>query len=126
MGNINKTILIVEDEALILRSLKDRFIKEGFTVFDASDGEKGLELALQNHPDIILLDIIMPKMDGISMLKELRKDEWGKDVKIIILTNLNYSEKVAEAMKNGVYDFLIKTDWKLEDVVKQVRDKLEV
>ena len=67
----------------------------------------------------------MPKMDGISMLQELRKDEWGKDAKIIILTNLSDKENVSHALEEGVYDYLIKSDWKLEDLVKRINDKLE-
>ncbi|OGF18771.1 hypothetical protein A3G56_02565 [Candidatus Falkowbacteria bacterium RIFCSPLOWO2_12_FULL_45_10] len=124
MGSINKKILIVEDEALMLRSLSDKFREEKFTVLEANDGANGLDSALANHPDIILLDIIMPKMDGLTVLEKLRQDEWGKEVPVIILTNLSDSDKVAEAMKNRAYDFLVKADWKLEDIVRKVREKL--
>jgi len=124
MGSINKKILIVEDEALMLRSLSDKFREEKFTVLEANDGANGLDSALANHPDIILLDIIMPKMDGLTVLEKLRQDEWGKEVPVIILTNLSDSDKVAEAMKNRAYDFLVKADWKLEDIVRKVNEKL--
>ncbi|MBI2120236.1 MAG: response regulator [Parcubacteria group bacterium] len=113
-------ILIAEDDALLLRSLKDRFEKEGFIVFPAHNGFEALKMALENHPEIVLLDIVMPVMDGMTALKKLREDEWGKTASVIILTNLSDSSKVAEAVAVGVYDFLIKIDWKLDDLVKKV------
>lgn len=119
-----KKVLMVEDDALTLRSMSDKFKLEGFTVLEADNGEAGLKSALDNHPDIILLDIILPKMDGLSVLEKLRQDEWGNEVPVIMLTNLSDSDKVAEAMKNRAYDFLVKADWKLEDIVKKVRERL--
>lgn len=113
-------LVIAEDDALLLRSLNDRFKEEGFTVFPAQNGVEAVKLALENHPDVILLDIVMPIMDGMTALKRLREDPWGKTASIIILTNLSDSGKVAEAVSAGVYDFLIKIDWKLDDLVKKV------
>ena len=122
----NKKILIVEDDISSLEILVDKFTREAFNVLQAKNGIEGLEVALKEHPDLILLDIIMPKMDGISMIKELQEDEWGKDVPIIILTNLSDGEKVAEAIERGVQDFLVKSDWNLNDVVKRVKKKLRI
>lgn len=119
-----KKLLIVEDETALLRALNNKFTKEGFDVIDAKNGEEGLEKALKNEPDLILLDIIMPIMDGLSMLKELRKTTWGKQAKVLILTNLSEAHKVEEAMNSGVYDFLIKSDWSLEQLVEKVKAKL--
>lgn len=124
MAPLNKTILIVEDEISLLKALEEKFQHEGFGVLKARDGEEGLQLALDAKPDIILLDIIMPKMDGISMLKELRKDSWGRDSKIILLTNLSSPEAVTEAIQNNVYDYLVKTNWKLESIVDKVKTML--
>lgn len=121
----NYKIVIAEDDALLLRSLKDRFTEEGFIVFGAQNGLEAIKLSFENHPDIILLDIVMPIMDGMTVLKRLREDPWGKNVSIILLTNLSDSEKVAEAVSEGVYDFLIKIDWKLDDLVKKVRTQLK-
>lgn len=118
-------LVIAEDDALLLRSLKDRFMKEGFTVFPAQNGVEAVKFSLENHPDIILLDIVMPVMDGMTALKRIRDDAWGKNASIILLTNLSDSEKVAEAVSEGVYDFLIKVDWKLDDLVKKVRSQLK-
>ncbi|OGI26051.1 MAG: hypothetical protein A3J76_05605 [Candidatus Moranbacteria bacterium RBG_13_45_13] len=121
-----KTILIVEDEISMLNALRDKFTREGFEVLEAKNGEEGLEIALRDHPDLILLDIVMPKMDGMTMLKRIRADAWGKDVKVIILTNLSDNEKTAAALAQGSYDYLVKSDWKIEDVVAKVKERLGV
>ena len=124
MNNHPKKILIIEDEEALRQAMVDKFNREGFFVIEAKDGEEGLDLAIKNHPDIILLDIIMPKIDGLSMLKQLRSDAWGKDVPILILTNLNDAEYVSQAVENGVYDFLVKSDWQLSTLVEKVKEKL--
>ncbi len=123
---MNKKILIVEDEWPLLKVLTEEFEREKFTVIQARDGVEGLESALQNNPDLILLDIIMPKMDGIMMLKKLREDKRGKNVPVIILTNLNDSETAGEALKNRAYDYLVKADWRIEDLVKKVSERLNL
>lgn len=119
-----KTILIVEDETPLRSALQEKFTREGFSVLEARDGEEGLNAALEKHPDIILLDIIMPKMDGLTVLKKLQEDSSGKDIPVILLTNLSDDQKVAEAIKEGVYEYLVKSDWKLADLVKEVKEKL--
>lgn len=126
MPKIAKTILIVEDESATRRALREKLTREGFSVLEAKNGKEGLEIALKEKPDLILLDIIMPLMDGITALTNLRKDDWGKDAKIIMLTVLSDAEKVSEALSRGVYDFLVKTDWTLEDVVKKVKERLAI
>jgi len=112
-----KKILIVEDEEAVSDILTDRLAKEGFETLTAKNGKEGLESALKEHPDLILLDIVMPVMDGMTMLGELREDEWGRTVSVIVLTNLSDDEKISEAVGQGIYDYLIKTDWKIEDVI---------
>lgn len=126
MSKISKKILVVEDEISLLQALILKLKKEGFHVLSARNGQEGLEVAGKEHPDLILLDIIMPVMDGMTMLKKLREDPRGKDVPIIILTNLTGSDKVADALENESFDYLVKSDWKLEDVVKKVREKLRL
>lgn len=123
---MHKTILIVDDEQTLLSALVDKFTREGFVVSGAKNGQEGLKNAFINHPDLILLDIIMPVMDGMTMLSELRKDQWGKKTKVILLTNLSEAEKVVESHNQGVYDYLVKSDWKIEDIVKKVKEKLEI
>lgn len=124
MGKLNKTILIIEDEISLLKALEDKFTFEGFDVLTARDGEEGLEAALKSHPDMILLDIIMPKMDGLTMVRKLREDEWGKTAKIILLTNLSSTDAITEALQHNVFDYLVKTNWKLESIVIKVKTLL--
>jgi DNA-binding response OmpR family regulator len=111
----------------MLKALGNKFKHEGFEIIEARDGEEGLEAALKQRPDLLLLDIIMPKMDGMTLMKEVRQDKkWGQDVPIIMLTNLSDPESVSEAAKFKVYDFLVKTDWRLDDVVKLAKEKLNL
>jgi len=118
-------ILIVEDEKILRDILANKFKEEGLLVSVATDGEEGLKAALLEHPDLILLDIIMPVMDGITMLKKLREDSWGKGAKVMILTNLSDSEKVSQAMEQGSYDYLIKIDWQMEELVQKVKEVIQ-
>lgn len=121
MEPVAHKILIVEDEEAIARFLVDKLNREGYVALHADDGKKGLIMAEKEHPDLILLDILMPVMDGIEMLQELRKDAWGKTAKVIIMTNLTRDDKLAEAYKSGVSDYLVKANWDLDDVVEKIK-----
>lgn len=123
---MKKIILIAEDEASIEKALSDKLKDEGFSVLWAKNGQEGLDIVKAEHPDLILLDILMPVMDGMTMIKILREEEYGKDIPVIFLTNLDDQEKVAEALKAGSFDYLIKTDWSLADVVKKIKEKLNI
>lgn len=122
-----KKILIVEDEQDMLEALVDKLSREGFETLQAKDGVEGLEVALREHPDLILLDIVMPKMDGMAMMERIRHDSWGKNVPIIILTNYSASEqeKIERIIEDKPDYYLIKSDWKIADVVKKVKETLE-
>jgi CheY-like chemotaxis protein len=120
---INK-ILIIDDEPMLLTALVDKFSREGFIVITAKDGKEGLTSALANHPDLILLDIIMPVMDGLTMLYKLRKNPWGKQVKVILLTNLSDPGKITKPITDIVTEYLVKSDWKIADVVAEVKEQL--
>ncbi len=121
-----KKILLVDDDETILKVLADRLESEGFTVTKARDGAEGLSRALAEQPDLILLDIMLPKMDGLTMFKKLREDKRGKNIPAIVLTILREAEKVSEALENGVYTYLIKMDVQIEDVVRKVKEKLKM
>lgn len=121
----SKTILIAEDEVAMLKALSEKFSKSGFNVIEAGDGQTAHDLAMEKKPDLCMFDIIMPKIDGIELMKKIRNSgKWGSEVPILMLTNLSDPDNVAEAAKYGVYDFLVKTDWRLDDVVGIVRKKL--
>ncbi len=119
-----RTILVIEDEVSLLNALCDKLMREDFTMFMAKNGKEGLQIALREHPDLILLDIVMPVMDGMAVLKKLREDEWGKNVRVIILTNLSDTAKIAESMDGGAYEYFVKTDWKLEKIVEKIKERL--
>lgn len=118
------SILIVEDFDPIRTRLAERFKEEGFNIFEAHDGESAVNTALDAVPDIILLDIMLPKINGLDVLASLKKYDKTKSIPVIMLTNLTGSEEVAQALEQGVHDYLIKKDWSLDDVVRQVRYKL--
>ena len=125
MSENKNILLVIEDEESLSKAIHEKFSREGFQVILAKNGEDGLIQAFENHPDLILLDIVMPKMDGISMLRKLRDDEWGKNVPVIILSNLSDAEMTAEAVKEKVSDYLIKSDWNLEDLLERIKDRLK-
>ncbi|KKQ41385.1 MAG: hypothetical protein US60_C0042G0018 [Microgenomates group bacterium GW2011_GWC1_37_8] len=121
---ISKKILIIEDEEAVLDILDKKLREEGFETVTSRDGKEGLEIALREKPDLVLLDLILPTMDGLTLLDKLRADVAGKNLSVVILTNLDNAEKIEEGRKKGVYDYLVKTDWTLEDVIKRVKQVL--
>lgn len=123
----NKKILVVEDELPLRQALLDILVFEKFIVLQARNGEEGLSLALKEEPDVILLDIIMPVMDGFSMLKKLRASgTYGAKVPVIILSNLSVYNEGLEGDVSTTHpeSYLIKTNWAIEDVVKKVESVL--
>lgn len=122
---MKKKILIVEDDTSLRNALSEKLSYEGFSAFEAENGIVGFEVALRERPDLILLDVIMPKMDGLTMLSKLREDSWGKNAQVIMLTNVSDGESVLKSLNQAAFDYLIKSDWKLEDIVRKIRDRLE-
>lgn len=121
-----QTILLVEDDLALRKVLVEKMTDEGFVVVEAADGEQGLALANEKHPALIVLDIFMPKMDGITMLSKLRSndDPWCKNVRVIVLTNSTDASTVAKVSGFGGTDFLIKSEWSLEALVARIRERL--
>ena len=116
-----KSVLIVEDEESVRRIIVEVIQKLDCDVLQAKNGQEGLDIALSKHPDLILLDLMMPKLSGQQVCEKLRADEWGKDANIIILTNLD-----SDTEKNGLKDFnikdyLVKANYKLEEIVEKVK-----
>lgn len=124
METAKKTILIIDDEAEYRQIFSDKLKSEGFSVLEAKDGEEGLATALEKKPDMILLDLNMPIMDGMSMLEKLREDAWGKNVKVIILTNISDNAKLAEAIKHHSFVYLVKADMTMDELVLKVKNNL--
>lgn len=126
MSEEKKKILVVEDDLPLRKVLAEKLTDEGFSVVEAQDGEEGLAAAQEHHPHLILLDILMPKMDGITMLTELRRsgDSWGKHVPVIVLTNSTDAETIYRVTDIGSSDFLVKSEWGLDELVNNIKDKI--
>lgn len=119
------SVLIIDDEESLVNVLARKFEEEEITAHTAPNGKIGLEVAFDKHPDVILLDIMMPEMDGFDVLKHLQEDEWGKTVSVILLTNSSSIETVARAVSSGMSEFMVKTDMRLEDVIGRVKERLK-
>jgi DNA-binding response OmpR family regulator len=118
-------ILFVEDEPTLQKTLGDVLIKEGYEVKTASDGETGLALAKEFKPDLMLLDLILPKKDGFSVLKEMRADEDLKYVPVIVLTNLEGTADVEKVLELGATTYLVKANYDLSEIVARVKQALK-
>jgi DNA-binding response OmpR family regulator len=117
-----KTILVVEDDAALRKILVKRTSDEKWRVIEAVDGRSGLSSALEKHPDLILLDLMLPGIDGITLLAELRKDEWGKSAKVIIMSNLIQGDALMKRAEGyGVIDYVEKADMSLDSIVEKIR-----
>jgi DNA-binding response OmpR family regulator len=123
-----KTILVVEDEKTLREAVVDILRLKNFNPIEAKNGKEGVEVALKEHPDLILLDLVMPEMDGMTAFKKIRKDAWGAHVPVIILTNLSDANQhlVDDVLTHKPMNYLIKSDWKLLDVVKKVEEVLDM
>ena len=117
-------ILFVEDEPTLQKELNEILKQEGFKILAAFDGEEGLKLAREEKPNLILLDLILPKKDGFEVLKELKADEKMKDIPVIVLTNLEGIGDVEKALSLGAKTYLVKANYELEDVLKMIKDNL--
>lgn len=120
-----KKILIIEDEIPLLNVLGRKLEEAGFRVIGAVNGEEGYVTAIKRHPDLILLDLLMPVMGGIDFLAKLREDEWGKKANVSVITNLSDPDKQAQAEGYGVIDFITKADWSIEKIVARISEVLE-
>lgn len=122
-----KKVLVVEDDEAMLGALHTMLSGAGLAVIEAKNGISGLEMALRERPDLILLDILMPIMNGWEMLQQVRaKDDWGKCVPVVVLTNLSADEdaQIRNIADLGPSFFMVKADWRVEGVVDKVLEIL--
>jgi DNA-binding response OmpR family regulator len=126
MSEDKKRLLVVEDDTILQRALQDFLTSEGFEIFVASDGEVGISTAKEKIPDLVLLDIILPKKDGYEVLAALKNDEKTKNIPIILLTNLGSLNDVEKAIELGATTYLVKSDYKLEEVAKKIKETLKM
>ena len=120
-----KKVLIVDDEMALAEMLREHFLRKGYKVEIAFDGEEGLVKTKKFMPDIILLDIIMPVVDGISMLKSLKQDPVCACIPVIMLTNLDSQDKTAEATEEGSCGYLLKLNNSPDDLDKKIKEILK-
>jgi len=125
MPQNNTKILIIEDEEMLINMYIYKFEKEGFMVEKATNGKDGIAKAKEYKPNIILLDIIMPEMDGFMVLKELKKNPSTKNSTVIMLTNLGQNEDVEKGQKLGAEDYLVKANVTPMQVVEKVKKILK-
>lgn len=124
MEKQKKVILITEDEPAMLRILADKLTESGFYALQATNGEEGLQQALIHHPDVIVLDVLMPKLSGLAMLEKLRENDWGKSVPVIMLTNVSAdtNETLEAIVKTQPAYYFVKSNTKLEEIVEKIND----
>ena len=121
MPDKKKVILLVEDDEFLAELYATKLSLEGYEVIAAVDGKRGLKLAQEKHPTLILLDIILPKLDGFEVLTELKQSDATKDIPVILLTNLSQREEVQRGLRLGAADYLIKAHFMPSEVVKKIK-----
>ena len=119
-----KKILVIDDDTDLREALQTSMHSAGYDVLTAADGEGGLLSAFANKPDLILLDISMPKMNGLQVLHTLRRDPWGKDVQVLLLTNADDPTNIVHGVEQKSNDYIIKSQTSLENILKKVKQQL--
>lgn len=121
----NKTVLIAEDEPFLLKILAETFEMSGFQVLRAPDGEVALSLAMQHHPRVTILDIMMPKMDGMTVLQHIRQDVWGKSALVIMLTNLTADNQILQGVSQNLPSYyFVKAHMEPDQLLAKVQEIL--
>jgi len=126
MANKKIKILLVEDDPFLLSMYATKFETENFEVIVAEDGDKGLKLAIQELPNIILLDVLLPKKDGFEVLKELKSNKATSNIPVILLTNLSQKSEIEQGLSMGVEDYLIKAHFMPTEVVEKIKKILGI
>ncbi|MDD4995908.1 MAG: response regulator [Patescibacteria group bacterium] len=121
-----KKVLIIEDEKILLYALKEQLQRENFELIFASDGEEGLKSVLDNKPDLVLLDLVMPKKNGLEVLKEMKKNKNPEiqNIPVIILSSLGQESEIREGLKTGAEEFLVKTEFSMQEITEKVKKLL--
>ena len=119
-----KIVLLAEDDKFLSTAMGDKLVREGFTVIRTMSGVEAVEQAKAEHPDLILLDIIMPQKTGFEVLSELRLDETTRNIPVIILSNLGQEADIKRARDLGAIDYLVKSDVEMKTVVAKIEETL--
>lgn len=126
MSNTEKRILIVEDDLHISKVYEIQLAREGFFTILARDGEEALKLFEKENPDIVILDLMIPKKDGFEVLEEIRKNSKYSKIPILILSNLGQKTDESRALKLGATEYLVKIDHPIQEVVNKIKSYLEI
>ena len=122
-----KSILIVEDDRSYRKNLVEMFRLEGFEVYEAADGAEGLKEASENKPDLIIIDILLPKMDGLTLLSKIRRNSDWETIPIILLTNVEPNDRIlAKITESHPSYYLTKADTSMDEVLEKVNDVLGI
>ena len=124
MSSGKKRILLVEDDKLIARAYKESLERAGFKVELATQGDKALESMRKRKPDLLLLDIIMPVMDGVEVMEEMSKDDFLKDIAIIVVTNAERESEIKRSSKYNIIDYFIKSDLSLDQLIQKITEHI--
>ncbi|MBU2109353.1 response regulator [Patescibacteria group bacterium] len=116
-----KTILIIEDDTFFQNLISKKLVNEGFEVLVASDSRQALSILEEKKPNLIVLDLILPVLDGFGILSIIKKDEKTKDIPVIILSNLGQKEEIEKAIALGAVDFMIKVNFTPEEIVRKIK-----
>lgn len=119
---MNKHILIVEDEPDLREAMVEVLTEAGFNVSAAADGAQGLDFAIAEKPDLILMDLMMPIMDGHEMLRRLRLDPWGRSAHVVVLSAMDDVNNIGHAHEGKLEDYIIKAHTSLDELVNKVRE----
>jgi len=120
-----KKILFIEDESALQKTFRVFIEQEGYKMVSALDGESGVNLAKLEKPDLILLDLILPRLHGFEVLKKLKEDYETKEIPVIILTNLENSEDINKALELGATTYLVKSNYTLSELVEKIKKAIE-
>jgi len=116
-----KKILFIEDESVLQKAFGDVLQQKGYKILSALNGEIGLRMARSEKPDLILLDLILPRLHGFEVLKKLKEDPETKEIPVIVLTNLEKMEDINKAIELGATTYLVKTEYKIEEVIEKIK-----
>ncbi|MDX1607852.1 MAG: response regulator [Candidatus Spechtbacterales bacterium] len=119
-----KKILFAEDEETLQKAMKQRLTEEGYEVLVAHDGETAIEMAKKEKPDLVLLDLILPKKDGFEVLEEMKADEKLNDIPVVVLTNLETNRDIQRVLDAGATTYLVKANYEIDDVLDKLKNIL--
>lgn len=121
---MQKKILLIEDDAVLSERMASALRQAGFGVLTAFDGEEGLRRVESEHPDLILLDLVLPKVDGLTIAKRLSQDQNLKNIPVIILTVMEKTASYESVLEGTGYEYLVKSDFNVVDLVAKIKEKL--